>query len=190
MIPNWLSLIDVCVVVAVLLFAWGGSQKGFAAQVSHIITFFAMGVVLFFVYPSVFRFLGRVLRGVEDTYIMWLLLAGVVGVAILVFVLVSKLLAGAMQTQISNVADAFWGFVLGLFRGFLVVLIVMVFLVMLDGSRKLYESFREKSYFGRIVCYDMIPRIQPHVSKAVIQEKTNELKQKLLQQEEAGLPSQ
>ena len=187
MIPNWLSLVDVVFLVVVFLFAWGGSQKGFAEQVSHIITFLALGLLLFFAYPAIFSYLGRVFRGMEPTYLMWLLLAGVVGLCILVFSLASKLLAGMMKTQISDTADMAWGFVLGLLRGTLVALFAMVFLVMLDASGRIYDKFRMKSHAGQLVCYEMVPRIQPHLSRAVLEEKANVLRDKLLEQEEAGV---
>jgi|GEM_PF-3512138 len=187
MIPNWLSLIDVLFLTIALLFAWGGSQKGFAEQISHIVTFIFMGLLLFFAYPSIFRYLGRIFRSVEPTYLMWLLLVGVVGAAVLMFILMSKLLAGMMKTQISDTSDMAWGFVLGFIRGALAGVFLMVFLVMLDASGRTYDKMRMKSYVGKLVCYEMVPRIQPHLSRAVLEEKANALRNKLLEQEDAGV---
>ena len=46
--PDWLSFTDISFAVVVLLFAWGGFQKGFAGQVAHILTALIFGALLFF----------------------------------------------------------------------------------------------------------------------------------------------
>ena len=186
MLPNWLSFIDVAFVGVALLFAWGGYQKGFAEQVAHILTFVIMGIVLFFGYPALFSYFGRVFRNLPDTYLMWLLFAGLLALAIGIFVLISKLLAGLMKTQISERADAVYGFILGLTRGSLVGLFAMIFLVIL-GPVGIYDTVRIKSYVGKTVCYELVPRIQPHLTRAVLEEKVQGLKDKLMEQEDAGM---
>lgn len=183
--PNWLSLIDVAFVAMALLFALGGFQKGFAGQVAHILTFTALGIVLFFFYPTLFSYFGRLFRNLNETYMMWLILAGLGGLAIVFFVYVNKLLARVMKMQISDQADRGYGFVLGLIRGVMLALFVMVFSVIL-GSPKFYDTFRQKSYVGKLVCYEMVPRIQPHMTRPVLEERINKLRATLIHQEEGG----
>lgn len=186
MIPDWLSLVDVAFVAVALLFALGGFQKGFAGQVAHIITFVAVGIFLFFAYPAVFSYLGRLFRNLNETYMMWLILAGLAVLSILFFMLVSKLLANVLKTQISERSDRAYGFTLGLIRGALLALFAMVFLVIL-GPPKFYDDFRMKSRVGKLVCYEMVPRIQPHMTKAVLEDRVNKLREALIYQEEAGV---
>ncbi len=187
MIPNWLSLLDVAFVLVALLFAWGGFQKGFAGQVAHVVTFLGMGAVLYFAYPAIFRYLGRLFRNVEETYLMWLILLGVLAMGVGMFILCSKLLARTLKTHISEQSDHAYGFILGLVRGTLVALFAMVFMVMLDASGKAYDTFRTKSRVGRVVCYKLVPHIQPHLTRAVLEEKARALRDKLLEQEDAGV---
>lgn len=185
MIPPWLSLIDVAFVGLALLFALGGYQKGFAGQVAHILTFLMLGICLFFFYPAVFSYMGRLFRSLNETYMMWLILAGLGVLAILFFKLVSKLLANVMKMQITDRADRNYGFTLGLVRGALLALFAMVFLVIL-GPPKFYDAFRTKSHVGKLVCYEMVPRIQPHMTRAVLEERVDKLRDALLYQEEGG----
>ena len=185
--PSWLSLVDVGFLAVALLFAWGGCQKGFAGQIAHILTFFIMGVFLFFGYPALFSYLRGLLRGAEETYLMWLILAATFALGVGVFVLTTKLLAGVVKAQITERADHVWGFVLGFVRGLLLALFGVMLLVMLDASGRVYDKFRAKSHVGRMVCYEVVPRVQPHLTRAVLEEKTREWKDFLLEQEEAGV---
>ena len=186
MIPEWLSFVDVAFLGVALLFAWGGFQKGFAGQVAHILTSLIMGGLLFFAYPAIYNYLSRVFRNLEEAYLMWLLLIGLAALAFGVFVLSSKMLASLLKTQISDRSDHAYGFVLGFIRGALVALFAMIFIVML-GPPRFYDSFRVKSYIGKQVCYNLVPRIQPHLNRATLEEKAQEWKQKLLEQQEAGV---
>jgi len=186
MIPTWLSLIDVAVIAMMLLFALGGLQKGFASQLAHIITFSGMGIFLFFAYPPIFTYLGRLFRNLDETYMMWLILTGLVALTVVFFIFVSKLLANVLKMQISDRTDRVYGFTLGFVRGVLVTLITLVFLVIL-GSEKIYTVFSEKSYIGQFVCYEMVPRIQPRLKKSSVESRFDQMRDALIYQEEAGV---
>jgi uncharacterized membrane protein required for colicin V production len=185
MIPNWFSFVDMVFLGVALLFAWGGSQKGFAGQMAHILTGLVMGGFLFFAYPAIYSYLSRVFRNLDEAYLMWLLLIGLAVLTFGVFALSSKLLASMLKTQISDRSDHVYGFMFGFIRGVLVALFAMIFIVML-GPPRFYDSFRGKSYIGKQVCYTLVPRIQPHLNRATLEEKAKEWKRKLLEQEEAG----
>ena len=184
--PAWLSLVDVVVLIVIALFAWGGFQKGFASQMAYVITFLCAGVLLFFAYPMLFSYFGKVFRGLEETYLMWIILATLLVVGIALYTLFGKLLAGVLKMQISSRADHGWGLVLGLTRGILTTLIVMILVVMLERSGKAYEKFSAKSYVGELVCMEMVPRIQPRLT-ALYENKLEGWKAELLRQEEAGV---
>jgi len=185
MIPDWLSFVDVAFLGVALLFAWGGSQKGFAAQVAHILTFLIMGGFLFFAYPAIYSYLAGIFRNLDEAYLMWLLLVCLVALAFGVFVLSCKLLASLLKAQISERSDHVYGFMLGFVRGALVALFAMIFIVML-GPPRFYDTFRMKSYIGKQVCYNLVPRVQPHLNRGTLEGKVNQWKQKLLEQEQAG----
>jgi uncharacterized membrane protein required for colicin V production len=186
MIPDWLSLIDVAFVAMALLFALGGFQNGFAGQVAHVITFVTLGIFLFFAYPVIYSYFGRIFRDLNETYIMWLILIGLAVLTIIFFVYASKLLANVLKTQISSRSDHFYGFSLGLIRGVLVTLTIMIFLIIL-GPPRFYDTFCMKSKAGKLVCYELVPRIQPHMTPAVMEDRVNKLREALIYQEEAGL---
>ena len=187
MIPNWLSLVDLAFVAAALLFALGGFQKGFAGQVAHVITSVSFAIVLFFAYPSIYSYLGRLFRNLNETYLMWLILVGLAVLTVVFFRGVNKLLANVLKTQISERSDRAYGFILGFIRGVLVAVFIMIFLVILDSSGKTYDKFRIKSHVGKLVCYELVPRIQPHMTPAVLEERVNKLRDALIYQEEAGV---
>lgn len=186
MIPDWLSLIDVAYLAVVLLFAMGGFQNGFAGQVAHVLTSVTLAVVLFFAYPFLFSYLGRLFRSLHETYLMWLVLAGLAVLTVVFFTLLNKLLANVLKTQISDRSDRVYGFSLGFLRGALVALFAMIFLVIL-GSPKFYDTFSTKSRVGKLVCYELVPRIQPHMTRAVLEERVDKLREALIHQEEAGV---
>ncbi len=185
MMPDWLSLIDAAVVLAVLLFAWSGFQKGFAAQVAHILTFLFLGSGLFFAYPDLYRFLGRTFQRIDEAVMMWLLLAGLVLLSILIFTLLSKLLALLLKKQISARSDRVCGLLLGTLRGGLAALLVMIVLVMV-GPQRLEEYFRMNSRSGEFVALKLVPRIRPHLNRPVVEETARAWKSRLLDQKEAG----
>jgi uncharacterized membrane protein required for colicin V production len=189
MIPEWLSFIDIAFVAVALLFGLGGVQRGFASQVAHIITFLAMGAFLLYAYPAIFDLFGRLFRDVNEVYMMWLLLAGLVLLTVVFFIFVSKLLANILKMQISDRSDRVYGFLFGFVRGALTALLVMVFLVIL-GSENIYNVFSEKSRIGQFVCYEMVPRIQPHVNKSTVEDGFDRMREALIHQEEAGLPDE
>ena len=89
--PAWLSLVDVVVLIVIALFAWGGFQKGFASQMAYVITFLCAGVLLFFAYPMLFSYFGKVFRGLEETYLMWIILATLLVLGIALYTLFGKL---------------------------------------------------------------------------------------------------
>ena len=189
MIPEWLSLIDVSYVAVALLFAMGGLQRGFAGQVAHVITFLAAGATLFYAYPAIFSYMGRLFRNLNETYMMWLVLAGLAVLAIVFFIYLSKLLANVLKMQISDRTDRVYGFTLGFVRGALVAVFAMLFLVLM-GSEKIYTVLSERSYVGQIVCYKMVPRIQLHVNKESVGDGIDKMREALIYKEEAGLPEE
>lgn len=188
MIPEWLSLIDVAFLVVAFLFGLSGFQKGFAGQVAHVITFLVLGVALFFGYRSIMGYFRRLLQDLPETYITWLAIAGLVVLAIVFFILVSKLLANVLKTQISNQSDCGYGFILGFVRGALVALFVMVFLVIL-GPAEFQETLCFKSQAGRLVCNELVPCIRPHVTPAAREEYIDALHEALIHQEEDAAAS-
>lgn len=185
MIPIWLSWVDVGFVVVVVLFAWGGFQKGFAAQLAHVLTFLATGMLLFFAYPFLFTYFGGIFRNLEEAYLMWMLLITLFVLGIALFILFSKLLAGLVKMQMSDLADTGWGCFFGLFRGLLIGLTGMILLVMLDRSGLTYDRFRMKSQVGKVVCYHIVPNIQPRLT-TLYEDKIGDWKSTLLQREEAA----
>lgn len=189
MIPEWLSMIDVAFAAVALLFGLGGLQRGFASQVAHIITFLALGLFLFFAYPALYNYMGRLFRNLNEVYMMWIILAGLVLLAIAFFIMVNKMLANLLKTQISDRSDRTYGFLLGIIRGALLTILAMVFMVIL-GSEKFYNVFSEKSHVGRLVCYEMVPRIQPHVNKSSVGEGFDKMREALIYKEEAGVPQE
>lgn len=185
MIPNWLSLIDILYVVIIFLCAWNGFNKGFSGQAAYVLTAVLCGILLFFAYPVLFSYFGRVFRGLEEAYLMWLLLIGLGAVSIGLFTLFSKITAKLIKTQMSDGLDAGWGLVFGFFNGMLVTLMVMILIVMLDRSGKTYDLMRTKSQVGKLVCYELLPRIQPRLT-TLYENKVRDWKAQLMEREEAG----
>ncbi|MDZ8118100.1 CvpA family protein [Pontiella agarivorans] len=185
MLPNWLSFVDAAYVLIVCLFAWGGLQKGFAAQVAHVITFVAVGALLYFAYPFCFVYFGRIFRNLEETYLMWILLCLLLLAGAGIFVLFSKILAAVLKSNVSDAADAGWGTVLGLIHGALFGLIALIILVMVDRTGGSYDKLRMKSYVGKTVCHKIVPRIQPRLT-TLYENKIRDWKAELLRREEAA----
>jgi uncharacterized membrane protein required for colicin V production len=186
MIPDWLSLIDLTFLSVALLFAWGGYQKGFAGQVAHVATLLIFGGALFTAYPALFNALRDLFYNLNETYLMWLLMVGLAVLVLILFILISKLLSRLLKAQISERSDKVYGLLLGLVRGTLAALLGMIFLVIL-GPDNVDENFRDKSYTGRLVCQELVPRIQPHLTRDSIGDKVQTLREKLLEQEDAGV---
>ncbi len=176
--PAWLSYIDIGFTVVVLLFAWGGFQKGFAGQVAHILAALFLGGALFFAFPAVYGYLGRVFRRIDETYIMWMLVIILVILSVLVFIGISKLLVNLLKLHITEKSDQVNGLLLGTVRGILTALLGMILLVML-GPYRIEESFRYRSYTGRFVVHELVPRIRPHVSREIWKENAEKVQQRL-----------
>lgn len=181
--PAWLSFIDIAFVVGVALFAWGGSQKGFAGQIAHIVTSLILGVLLFFAYPYILGYLGGVFRRIDEVYIMWILVIGLLVLSVFVFVLLSKMLVSLLKTHLSERSDHVYGFILGTVRGALTALLFMVIIAML-GPPRVEESFRLKSYTGRFVARQLVPRVRPHVNRQVWAENKEKVMHRIEEERE------
>lgn len=185
MLPNWLSYIDVVYLVICCMFAWGGFQKGFAVQLAQVLTFFFVGILLFFAYPFCFTYFTRVFRSLEQTHLMWMLLVALFIAGIGLFFLFRKMLAALFKAQISDSADAGWGTIFGFIHGALVSIIVMIILVMIDRSGTSYDKMRMKSYVGKAVCYHMVPHIQPRLT-TLYENQIQDWQSDLMKREEAA----
>lgn len=168
MIPVWFSFIDVAFVMAVILFAWGGYQKGFAAQVAHILAFIILGGLLLFAYPHIQGFLITRIH-VNETLIMWGLVALLIGLSVVAFLLISKLLVSMLKPQVTESTDQTFGLLLGMVRGALAALLFMIFLTML-GPQGVVNKMCEKSYTGRFVVYRVVPQIQRYRNSPIVTE--------------------
>lgn len=184
MIPEWLSLIDLTVLAAVLLFAFGGLHKGFAGQIAHILTFLITGLILFFAYPFIYTELTDLFYRLNERALMWIILIGLVILTMGIFLLISVLLSKIIKSKIPHRADQFFGLILGAIRGMLLALLVMIFFILL-GPSSFHQRFQEKSKTGTFVCKKMIPTIQPHIPSSAM-DRVDNIKQRLMEQEEAG----
>jgi len=185
MIPVWFSWLDAAVAGVALLFAWGGWKRGFAGQVAHTLAVLFMGAMLYFAFPYLLDFLGKLFRNIDETYLMWMILLGLVVAAFVLFLALSKAMAHLLKAQVSEGSDRLCGFVLGLLRGALAALLVLLLLA-LAGPPRVCDTLRAKSQTGRFVCRELVPRIQPRVGRASIEEKVRLLREKLHDREEAG----
>ena len=186
MIPEWLSFIDIAFVIVVLFSAIGGFQKGFAGQVAQVATFVLFGIFLFFAYPSIYSHMVALFQGLNKTYVMWLVLAGLLLLCIFFFLFSNKLLATLFKMQISERSDRSYGLTLGLIRGVLFALFAMILLVLLSPP-KLSDTLCAKSQVGRLVCRELVPRIQPHLNKETLSEDFEKMRSSLFRQKEAGV---
>lgn len=160
MLPDWLSYIDVVFLLVVLLFAWGGSQRGYAAQVASAIAFVIMSGVMLFAYPSLFEFFSGAMKGFDARFLMWLALAAIGVFGFVIYLLVDLLTAQLVEKEMSVRADKMNGFFLGLVRGVFIGIFVMTLIVML-GPTQMHDHFQKKSAIGGLICNELAPRIQP-----------------------------
>ncbi len=186
MIPEWMSWIDVGYVVVALMFAWGGYQRGFATQIAHVLTLITIGLALIFVYPFVFDQLARMFRNMHETVLTWLLLILLAALTVGLYLLFTKLLARYFKAKLSDRSDSWSGFLFGFARGLMIGLFALTFWVIL-GPPTAYDTLRLKSKVGNVVCYQLVPRIQPQLTSPVLESKVKKVQNKLLQREEAGL---
>ncbi|MEN7972527.1 MAG: CvpA family protein [Verrucomicrobiota bacterium] len=180
-------MVDVAFFATAVLFALGGSQRGFAAQLAHIITFMALGIFMFFAYPSIFSYMGRLFRDLDEAYMVWMILAALAVFTVVFFIYVSRMLAKMLKKQITDRSDHAYGFMLGFIRGMLVALFAMVFMVIL-GPGRFYNSLSDRSRIGQFVCYEMVPRIQPRMTRSELESRVDKFREALIYQEEAGVP--
>jgi len=187
MIPEWLSFIDITIVVVVLFSALGGLQKGFSGQMAQVTTFVLFGLFLFFAYPTIYNHMTDLFQGLDKIYIMWLVLAGLLLLCILFFILLNKLFATILKTQVSERSDRTYGFTLGLIRGVLFAIIGMILLMIL-GPSNLSDTLTAKSQVGRFVDQELVPHVQPHLNKETFGEDLEKMRSSLFPQKEAEFP--
>lgn len=179
------SYIDAILMVICLLFALGGFQKGFTAQISQLITFIFSAIGLFVVYPFLFSLAQDSFKYVSDTYIMWILLAIFLVVGLIIHIAVSKILMMSHPSQYTERTDRAVGMLFGMFRGVFIVFFLLIFVVMLAPAQS-YKIMHDKSGIGRVVCDELIPQIQPHMTPANFNEKIRRARTKLRNNKEGG----
>jgi len=160
MLPSWLSYIDVIFLLVVLLFAWGGSQRGYAAQVAPAISLVIMSGVMLFAYPAVYEYFRDEMVEFNAVFLMWISLAAVGVFGFVIYLLVDVLTVRLVTKEMSVRADHTNGFFLGLVRGAFVGIFVMTLIVML-GPVQIYEHFKGKSAVGGMICNEIAPRVLP-----------------------------
>jgi uncharacterized membrane protein required for colicin V production len=180
-----MSYVDAILMVVCLLFALGGFQKGFAGQIAQLTTFVCAMIGLFFFYPFLFSLARDSFTRVDDTYLMWVLLAVFLLVALIIYIGVTRLMAMAIKSQITESSDRALGMLLGMFRGIFIIVFVMMFSVML-GPVRCYEEVRGRSGIGRFVCDEMVPRVQPHMTRANFRAKLLRVRSGLRNTKEHG----
>jgi len=178
-----ISLIDVIAVCMVLLFAWAGCQKGFAAQMAPVLTLAVFGGTLFYAYPHMFRYFEDLFHKMSDAYVMWGILVVLAVLMAGLFIVSSRLFAKIIRARVTSRTDRFCGFLLGLMRGVLFTLLGLVLVVMV-GPRDYHEQLTEKSHVGRLVCQRLVPHIQPHLTAPEVERNIDRLRSKLLEQDD------
>ena len=181
--PGWLSFIDIAVVLVVVFFAWSGLQKGFAGQVAHFLTVLIFGGLFYFGYRPLFIVMARLFRGIDDAYIMWLLAVGLLVLAFVIFILISKLLAQLLKANMSDVTDRVCGLLLGAGRGFLMVLLGLA-LTLLLAPLSVQDTICGESRFGRFVTLKVVPRIRPRVDPVIWKKNKNRVEQRIQEERE------
>jgi uncharacterized membrane protein required for colicin V production len=172
-------------VCVVLLFTWAGCQKGFAAQVAPVLTLAVFGGILFYAYPHIFSYFEDLFYKISDAYVMWGILAVVAILMAGLFIVSNKLFAKILKAQVTDRTDKVYGFILGLIRGTLFTLLGLILIVMI-GPRDYHEQLTEKSHVGRLVCQRLVPRIQPHMTSPEVEKRIDQLRSKLLEQDDAA----
>lgn len=175
------GIIDVGLIIIALLFGAGGFQKGFAQQVAHVATLLILGGILFTLYPVLYHFITDLFHQVDETYLVWTLLGVVLIVMLLLYFGIGKLLARLLKSQLSERSDKSLGFTLGFTRGALYGLLGMITLVLI-GLPNVHDTLNERSYLGKWVCRDLIPRIQPHFTRDAFDKKMDSVRQKIEEQ--------
>jgi uncharacterized membrane protein required for colicin V production len=183
--PEWFSFIDLLVIAVVLLFSLGGFQKGFAGQLAQLISFALFTVALLFAYPHLFGWVEGFFSKVSDRSLMWMLVLLFLVAGLIGYILINKLLAACLQLNMSDSSDRFLGMVLGLLRGGFIVLFLMTFSVML-GPVNIYQVLSKNGWTGRLVCYEVVPRVQPQLTRSSFDARVRAIRANLRNQEEAG----
>jgi membrane protein required for colicin V production len=173
-----ISLIDVAVIVLVLFFAFFGYFKGFANQIASFLALLLLGLVLYFVYPPLFNYLTDLFNSLNQTVVVWVLIILFTVLSFFFFILMNKLLVKMLKFQISETADHLYGVVLGLFRGIIIALLGLSFIVILgpEGTRGKVEK---KSHIGRFTCQRIVHHIQPYLTPSVIKKGVKDLQNKM-----------
>ena len=66
---------------------------------AHFLTVLIFGGLFYFGYRPLFIVMARLFRGIDDAYIMWLLAVGLLVLAFVIFILISKLLGPIAESQ-------------------------------------------------------------------------------------------
>jgi uncharacterized membrane protein required for colicin V production len=182
MIPEYISLIDVAAVIIVLFFAFFGYFKGFANQLASFLALIVLGLVFYFLYPPLFNYLTDLFKKLNQTAVVWGLIILLAVLSFFFFILMNKLLEKILKFQISDNADHFYGVLLGFFRGTLLVLLGISFVVIL-GPEGTQKKARKKSYVGRFTCDRIVHHIQPYLTPSFLEKGVENLEKKIKRKE-------
>jgi uncharacterized membrane protein required for colicin V production len=166
MLPSWLNALDIVFIATALLFAWKGMRKGIFLQAVHIMMFLIMGVVFLCAYSPIFDYLGYTLRNMNEDGLEWLACVLMLIVSCVIYVLARKCFSWLGLMDMADEPNRIYGCLLGFIRGMLSIIFIMIFLSIL-GPPKIYDGFSMKSRTGKLVCFELLPRIQPHRSRGM-----------------------
>jgi len=153
---DW-SILDIVLSVVLLIFGVHGLTEGFARQLATLITFFLTVAGLYFAYPLLLEYLACNFPHLSVATVTALGLAALALICIGLFVILKQLLVSAMLSNISEKVDKGLGFVFGVLRGGLIMLLILS-LVAHVGSAGVEEMMSRKSIAGKWICEEFIER--------------------------------
>ena len=164
--------------VGLLFFGVHGLNEGFARQLATLITFFLTVSGLYFAYPLLLEYLAYNFPNLGVVTVSALGLAALALLSIGLFVLLKQLLVSAMLSNISEKADKGIGFLFGLLRGGLILILILSLVAVLGGDR-VNAMMSQKSMAGRWICEEFVDRASTYVSRDKMVEQVEGLRDRV-----------
>lgn len=173
-----ISILDLILGIILLLFGFLGFKKGFAKQLSTLLTFFITVLAIYYAYPIFLKYLAATFVELSKTATLAIGLTTLALLSIGLFVIINQILSTGIASNISDNFNKGLGFILGLLRGSLLIIIIFT-IAMHINEKAIYKGITSKSVAGKWFGDSFYKDIKKHLGKKNIEQGINILNERV-----------
>lgn len=173
-----ISILDLILGIILLFFGFLGFKKGFAKQLSTLLTFLLTVLAIYYAYPIFLKYLASTFVELSKAATLAIGLSALALLSIGLFVILNQILSTGIASNISDNSNKGLGFLLGLIRGSLLLIIIFT-IAMHINEKAVHKGITKKSVAGKWFGKSFYKDIKKHLDRKNIEQGINILNERV-----------